>query len=40
MRKIFEEKTKPLPISKEMVWKAYKKIKSNKGGAGVDKDKY
>lgn len=37
MRKIFEEKTKPLPISKEMVWKAYKKVKSNKGGAGVDK---
>lgn len=37
MRKIFEEKTKPLPISKEMVWKAYKKVKSNKGGVGVDK---
>ena len=37
MRKIFEEKTKPLPISKEMVRKAYKKVKSNKGGAGIDK---
>jgi group II intron reverse transcriptase/maturase len=37
MRKIFEEKTKPLPISMEMVEKAYKKVKSNKGSAGVDK---
>ena len=36
MRKIFEEKTKPLPISKEMVWKAYKKVKSNHGSAGID----
>lgn len=36
MRMIFEEKTKPLPISKEMVWKAYKKVKSNKGSAGID----
>jgi len=36
MRRIFEEKAKPLPISKEQVWLAYKKVKSNKGGSGVD----
>ena len=36
MRKIFEEKAKPLPISKEMVWKAYKKVRSNQGSAGID----
>ncbi|MCF8302009.1 MAG: group II intron reverse transcriptase/maturase [Bacteroidales bacterium] len=38
MRRIFNEKTKPLPISKEMVWKAYKKVRSNKGSAGVDNE--
>ena len=37
MSRIFEEKAKPLPISKEMVWKAFKKVKSNKGSSGVDK---
>jgi group II intron reverse transcriptase/maturase len=37
MRRIFEEKAKPLPINKQMVWKAYKKVKSNKGSWGVDK---
>lgn len=37
MRRIFEEKTKPLPISKEMVWKAYKHVRSNQGSAGIDK---
>ena len=36
MRRIFKEKAKPLPISKEQVWLAYKKVKSNKGGSGVD----
>ena len=36
MRRIFEEKAKPLPISKEMVWKAYRKVKGNKGSAGID----
>ena len=30
------ETTKSLPISKQMVWKAYKKVKSNRGSAGVD----
>ena len=29
-------KTKPFSISKEVVWEAYKKVKSNKGSAGVD----
>lgn len=36
-RMIFKEKTKSLPISKEMVWEAYKKVKTNRGSAGVDK---
>lgn len=36
MSRIFKEKAKPLPISKAMVWKAFKKVKSNKGSAGVD----
>lgn len=29
--------TKSVPISRTMVWEAYKKVKANKGGAGVDK---
>lgn len=33
---IFKEQTKSIPITKEMVWEAYKKVKSNKGGAGID----
>ena len=28
--------TKPIPVSKRMVWEAYKKVKANKGAAGVD----
>ena len=28
--------TKPFNISKQSVWNAYKKVKTNKGGAGVD----
>lgn len=28
--------TKSVPISREMVWAAYKKVKANKGSAGVD----
>ena len=37
MRRIRVEETKSLPITREMVKKAYKKVKSNKGSAGVDK---
>lgn len=33
---IFKEQTKSIPITKMMVWEAYKKVKSNKGSAGVD----
>ena len=36
LRMIFKEQTKTIPISKMMVWEAYKKVKSNKGSAGVD----
>lgn len=36
MSRIFKEKAKPIPISKEMVWIAFKKVKANKGSAGVD----
>jgi len=28
--------TKPIPVTKHMVWNAYKKVKANKGSAGVD----
>jgi len=28
--------TKSVPISRQMVWEAYKKVRSNQGGAGVD----
>lgn len=28
--------TKSLPVSKQMVWNAYKKVKANKGSAGID----
>ncbi len=33
---IFNEQTKSIPITKMMVWEAYKKVRSNKGSAGVD----
>ena len=36
MSRIFKEKTKPLPISKSMVWQAFKKVRKNKGSAGVN----
>ena len=28
--------TKSQPITKVMVWQAYKKVKANKGSAGID----
>jgi group II intron reverse transcriptase/maturase len=33
---IFKEQSKSIPITKMMVWEAYKKVKSNKGGSGID----
>ena len=32
--------TKPLSISKELVWEAYKQVKNNKGAAGIDQELY
>ena len=29
--------TKSIPISRQEVWEAYKKVRSNKGSAGIDK---
>ena len=31
-------KAKPFSISKHVVWEAYKRVKANKGAAGVDKE--
>jgi RNA-directed DNA polymerase len=36
MSDLFETQSKPIPITKDMVRKAYRKVKSNKGSAGVD----
>ena len=33
---IFKEQTKSVPITKMMVWEAYKLVKSNKGSGGID----
>ena len=33
---IFKEQTKSVPITKEMVWASYKRVKSNGGSAGID----
>ena len=30
------EETKPFEISKQVVWEAYKRVKANKGAAGID----
>jgi len=30
------DKTKPLPITRRQVWEAYKRVRSNKGAAGID----
>jgi len=30
--------TKSIPITKQMIWKAYKKVRSNKGAAGIDEE--
>lgn len=31
------EKTRSIPVTELMVWKAYKKVKANRGSAGIDK---
>jgi RNA-directed DNA polymerase len=36
MTELFETKSKPIPITKDMVREAYRKVRSNKGSAGVD----
>jgi len=33
---IFKERTKSTPITKEMVWEPYKKVKSNGGSVRID----
>ena len=33
---IEEEKARSLPITLQMVWAAYRKVRSNRGSAGVD----
>lgn len=38
MNLLFETESKTVPITKEMVRKAYKKVKSNQGSAGIDKE--
>ncbi len=30
--------TKSIPITKRMIWEAYKKVKKNKGAAGIDEE--
>ena len=30
--------TKSIPITKQMIWRAYKKVRSNKGAAGIDQE--
>ena len=36
MRMNLWNETKSIPISRQMVWAAYQKVRSNKGSAGVD----
>lgn len=36
MRRIKDQETKSLPITKRMVWKAYKQVKANGGIGGID----
>jgi hypothetical protein len=32
------DKTKPFEISKQVVWKAYKRVKANQGAVGIDEE--
>jgi RNA-directed DNA polymerase len=34
---IKEEKAKSIPVTELMVWNAYKKVKANRGSAGIDR---
>ena len=36
MTDLFETRSKPIPITKDMVRSAYRKVRSNNGSAGVD----
>ena len=36
MRMTLWNETKSIPVSKAMIWQAYKKVHANKGSAGVD----
>ncbi|MFS0491580.1 hypothetical protein [Leadbetterella byssophila] len=38
MTLLFETPSRSIPITKQMVWDAYRKVKSNKGSAGVDEE--
>jgi RNA-directed DNA polymerase len=38
MNLLFETESKTVPITKNMVKEAYRKVKSNQGSAGVDKE--
>ena len=38
MTNLFTTESKPIPITKKMVKEAYRKVNSNKGSAGVDKE--
>jgi retron-type reverse transcriptase len=38
MIELFETKSTTVPITKQMVKEAYRKVKSNQGSAGVDKE--
>lgn len=38
MNELFKTQSRSIPITKEMVWKAYCKVNSNKGSAGVDEE--
>ena len=37
MGRLMSEQSKSQPISKQMVWQAWQRVKSNKGSAGIDK---
>ena len=36
MRMTLCNETKSIPVSKAMIWHAYKRVRANKGSAGVD----